>query len=184
MGWLRLVVSFKLQVSFAKEPCKRDDILRKGPIILRSLLIVATPYYKLSLLSRIQSLSLGFFAKETYNLKETTHRSHPSHATHPPIHNSQSLPHQFANCNPSLHSSPHTITHNLSTICYSKFSIPTPIGVPLLQQSTTHNPSRTNSQLAISHPTRYSRTIHCNTRSLKHSLFTIHYGVASVSRIV
>ena len=29
MGWLRLVGSFKLQVSFAKEPYKRDDILQK-----------------------------------------------------------------------------------------------------------------------------------------------------------
>jgi len=44
MGWLRLVGSLKLQVTFAKEPYKRDDILQKRPIILRSLLIVATPY--------------------------------------------------------------------------------------------------------------------------------------------
>ena len=44
MGWLRLLGSFKLQVSFAKEPYKRDDILQKRPINLRSLLIVATPY--------------------------------------------------------------------------------------------------------------------------------------------
>ena len=44
MGWLRLVSSLKLQVSFAKEPYKRDDILQKRPIILRSLLIVETPY--------------------------------------------------------------------------------------------------------------------------------------------
>jgi len=44
MGWLRLVGSIQLQVSFAKEPYKRDDILQKRPIILRSLLIVATPY--------------------------------------------------------------------------------------------------------------------------------------------
>jgi len=44
MGWLRLVGSFKLQVSFAKEPYTRDDILQKRPIILRSLLIEATPY--------------------------------------------------------------------------------------------------------------------------------------------
>jgi len=44
MGWLRLVGSLKLQVSFAKEPYKRDDILQQRPIILRSLLIVATPY--------------------------------------------------------------------------------------------------------------------------------------------
>ena len=44
MGWLRLVGSFKLQVSFAKEHYKRDYILQNRPIILRSLLIVATPY--------------------------------------------------------------------------------------------------------------------------------------------
>ena len=44
MGWLRLVGSLKSQVSFAKEPYKRDDILQKRPMILRSLLIVATPY--------------------------------------------------------------------------------------------------------------------------------------------
>ena len=44
MGWLRLVASFKLYVSFAKEPYKRDDILQKRPIILRSLLLVATLY--------------------------------------------------------------------------------------------------------------------------------------------
>jgi len=37
-------VSLQLQVSFAKEPYKRDYILQKRPIILRSLLIVATPY--------------------------------------------------------------------------------------------------------------------------------------------
>jgi len=63
MGWLREVGSLKLNVSFAKEPYKRDYILQKRPIIsilcqrdlkddilpkrpniLRSLLIVATPY--------------------------------------------------------------------------------------------------------------------------------------------
>ena len=32
-GWLRLVGSLKLQVSFAKEPYKRDYILQKRPII-------------------------------------------------------------------------------------------------------------------------------------------------------
>jgi len=43
-GWLPVVSSFKLYVSFAKEPYKRDDILHKTPRILRSLLMVATPY--------------------------------------------------------------------------------------------------------------------------------------------
>ena len=41
MGWLRLVGSLKLKVSVAKVPYKRDDILQKRPVILRSLLIVA-----------------------------------------------------------------------------------------------------------------------------------------------
>jgi len=44
MGWLRLVGSLRLQVSFAKEPYKTDDILQKRPIILRSLPTVTTPY--------------------------------------------------------------------------------------------------------------------------------------------
>jgi len=43
MGWLRLVGSFKLLVSFAKEPYKRNNILQKRPTILRSLLLEATP---------------------------------------------------------------------------------------------------------------------------------------------
>ena len=41
---LRLVGTLNLQVSFAKEPDKRDDILQKRPIILRCLLIVVIPY--------------------------------------------------------------------------------------------------------------------------------------------
>ena len=47
-GWLCLVGSFKLKDSFAKEPYKRDYILQKRPINLRSLLIVATPYQDMS----------------------------------------------------------------------------------------------------------------------------------------
>ena len=96
MGWLRLVGSLELQVSFAKEPYKIDDILQKRPIILRSLFIVATPYvaalalcesrnihtYRcihqiIGLFCRIQSLLQGSFAKETYDFKEPTTRSHP-----------------------------------------------------------------------------------------------------------
>jgi len=44
MVWLWLVGSIKLEVSFAKETYKRDDILQKRPIILWILLTVATPY--------------------------------------------------------------------------------------------------------------------------------------------
>ena len=39
----RLLKITGIQV-FAKEPYKRDDILRNRPVILRSLLLVATPY--------------------------------------------------------------------------------------------------------------------------------------------
>jgi len=44
MGWLQLVGSIKLQVSFAKETHKRANILEKRPIILWILLTVAIPY--------------------------------------------------------------------------------------------------------------------------------------------
>jgi len=43
-GVATLVGSLKLHVSFAKEPYKRGYILQKRPVILRSLLIGATPY--------------------------------------------------------------------------------------------------------------------------------------------
>jgi len=36
VGWLRAVGSIKLQVSFAKEPYKRDYILQKRRMIYRS----------------------------------------------------------------------------------------------------------------------------------------------------
>jgi len=49
MGWLLLIGSLKLYVSFAKELDKRDDILQMRRIILRSLLFVATPYLSINL---------------------------------------------------------------------------------------------------------------------------------------
>ena len=42
MRWLRSVGSLKSWVSFAREPYKRDYILQKRPIILRSLLLVGS----------------------------------------------------------------------------------------------------------------------------------------------
>ena len=43
MGWLRLVGSLQLQVSFAECRLFYRALLQRRPIILRSLLIVATP---------------------------------------------------------------------------------------------------------------------------------------------
>ena len=55
MGWLQLVGSSKLQVSFAKECYKRDKILQKRPIILSRLLIVTTPYLSWGALTLLQA---------------------------------------------------------------------------------------------------------------------------------
>jgi len=44
MGWPRLVGSIKLQVSFAEYSLSYRSLLHKRPIILRSILTVATPY--------------------------------------------------------------------------------------------------------------------------------------------
>ena len=44
MGRLQLVGSLKRKDSFANDPYERDYISKKRPILLRSLLIVATPY--------------------------------------------------------------------------------------------------------------------------------------------
>jgi len=77
MGWLQLVGSIKLLVSFAKETYKRDDILQKRPIILSILLTVATPYmymesrslkshaswvYRMAIISRLLKI-IGLFCK-------------------------------------------------------------------------------------------------------------------------
>jgi len=66
-----LIGSIKLQVSFAKEPCKRDDILQKRPIILRSLLTIATPYtHKVQTLQNRPKI---FFLKEFFPKKENNY---------------------------------------------------------------------------------------------------------------
>ena len=49
MGWLWLVGSIKLYVSFAEYRLFYRALLQKRPIIVRSLLIVATPYPHLHL---------------------------------------------------------------------------------------------------------------------------------------
>jgi len=46
MGWLRLVGSLKLQASFAEYCLFYRALLQKRPIILRSLLIIDTPYQR------------------------------------------------------------------------------------------------------------------------------------------
>jgi len=66
MGWLRLVGPLELYVSFAKEPYKRDDVLQKRPMILRSLRIVGSPY-RAAKTHRMPDLYRLFSAKEPYD---------------------------------------------------------------------------------------------------------------------
>jgi len=53
MGWLRVVGSLKSQVSFAEYSLFYRALLQRRPVILRSLLIVATPYLECTPLSMI-----------------------------------------------------------------------------------------------------------------------------------
>jgi len=59
MGWLRLVGSLKLQVSLENIGLFCRALLKKRPIMLRSLLIGATPYTYASGLSLVQSSCLA-----------------------------------------------------------------------------------------------------------------------------
>jgi len=45
MGWLRIVHSLKLHISFAEYSLLYRALLQKRPILLRRLLIVASPYW-------------------------------------------------------------------------------------------------------------------------------------------
>jgi len=77
MERLRLVGSLKLQVSFAKDPYKREDILQKRPIILRSLLIVATPYEWAAWVLRIwHELAVSRVTYESCCIWVMSHMSH------------------------------------------------------------------------------------------------------------
>ena len=57
IGWLRLVGSLKLQVSFAKEPYQRDNILQKRPTN-RSLLTHLRAFVPMGWLRLVGSLNL------------------------------------------------------------------------------------------------------------------------------
>ena len=59
MGWLRLVGSLQLSVSFAKEPYERDYTLHKRPIVWRSLLIEATWLFVLLCLRVLQCVAVS-----------------------------------------------------------------------------------------------------------------------------
>ena len=59
MGWLQLVGSLKLSVSFAEYRLFYRALLQKRPINLRSLLIVAAPYLSMGRRSRCRGQRVG-----------------------------------------------------------------------------------------------------------------------------
>ena len=83
MGWLRLVGSFKLYVCFAEYRlfyiCIYIYICSYGHnlICLYGLATISRLLKIIGLFCKISSLLQGSFAKETYNFKEPTNRSHP-----------------------------------------------------------------------------------------------------------
>jgi len=56
MGWLQLVGSLKLDVSFVEYRLFYRVLLQKRPILLRSLLIVATPYVQIRVAGKCRVL--------------------------------------------------------------------------------------------------------------------------------
>jgi len=72
MGWLRLVGSLKLQVSFTEYRLFYRALLQKRPTILRSLLIVATPYLWSIILMCLFLLNDDIWKLHT----KVTHRTH------------------------------------------------------------------------------------------------------------
>jgi len=100
MGWLRLVGSLKLQVSFVEYRLFYRSLLQKRPIILRSQLIVATPYqskqtHKRGQLTVSQRGCTACNAKATdYQTKKTHERGHwqsPTSTPPPLLHNQTQL---------------------------------------------------------------------------------------------
>ena len=78
MGWLWLVRSIKLQVSFAKEPYERDDILHKTPIILSILLAEATPHVNCLFTKKTHWMAQRELAEWIHTNSHTkTHRMYP-----------------------------------------------------------------------------------------------------------
>jgi len=136
--------------------------MQKRPIILRSLLIVATPYDTfflsdtfnvqygvatssrllqiIGLFCRILSLLLGSFAKETYNFREPTNCSHPIPVTvrlsHVHIHVSYTYIHVYMYV---IRSNIHTVymIHTL-VLCIIHSNIHTCVSVCICIHSHIH----------------------------------------------
>jgi len=80
MWWLHVVASFKLQVSFAEYRLFYRALLQKRPIILRRLLIVATPYLHMRHVVSSYILGKYFFFLNTRGTQCSLNTRHSRHA--------------------------------------------------------------------------------------------------------
>jgi len=98
MGWLRLVGSSKLDVSFAEYRLFYRALLQKRPIILRSLLMVATAYH-----------THLFTVSDTMQHTATHTATHCNTLQHTATH-CNTLQHTATHCNTLQHTATHCTT--------------------------------------------------------------------------
>ena len=127
MGWLRLGASSKSQVSFAEYRLFYRAFLQNRPIILRSLLIVATPY------------SYAHTHRQTHadTRTHTHHKSQVTQITH--IH-FISIQHTATLCNTRQHTATHcsTLPYSSTHMHIWKEAHVTNIHYNTLQHTATH----------------------------------------------
>ena len=112
MGWLRLVGSLKLQVSFAEYCLFYRALLQKRPIFLRSLLIVATPECFITSHNTLQHTApycttLHHTAPHCTTLQPTAPHCPTLHRTAP---HCTALHHTAPHCTTLRHTAPHCTT--------------------------------------------------------------------------
>ena len=83
MGWLRLVGSLKVYVSVAEYRLFYRALSQKRPIILRSLLIVATPYTDIE---GVETRAHEHVHKRTHSLAHTHTHTYTHHLSHTHAH--------------------------------------------------------------------------------------------------
>ena len=108
MGWLRWVGSLKLQVSFAEYRLFYRALSQKRPMILRSLLIVSTPYKMQSqFVSFVYCVGGGSYVH--IRMSRVTHMKESCHVYGCPILQQYTYTHK--------HTHTHIHTHSLNSCC-------------------------------------------------------------------
>jgi len=161
MGWLRLGASSKSQVSFAEYRLFYRAFLQNRPIILRSLLIVATPY------------SYAHTHRQTHadTRTHTHHKSQVTQITH--IH-FISIQHTATLCNTRQHTATHcsTLPYSRTHMHLWKEAHVTNIHYNTLQHTATH----CNTLQLWKRVFTYHKSQSLKSSSVSAQLLTFHKG--------